>query len=125
VSALRLRHLCVLLGNGLESDMRPRTRIKSPRIGAERLEMAARALRVLAHPSRLRIVEILMEGPIPVGELAEEIGLGQAAVSQHLNHMRAHGIVESERDGRQVFYEVVDPNALHVIQCIREHADGG
>ena len=105
--------------------MRPRTRIKSPRMGAERLEMAARALRVLAHPLRLRMVEILMEGPIPVGELAEEIGLGQAAVSQHLNHMRAHGIVESERDGRQVFYEVVDPNALHVIQCIREHADGG
>jgi len=94
---------------------------KNGRIREMQIEAAASILRVLAHPQRLRMVEILLEGPISVGDLAEEVGLGQAAVSQHLNHMRAHGIVDSIRDGRKVFYEVVDPHAIQVIDCIRKH----
>ncbi len=94
---------------------------RNGRIRAAQIESAASILRVLAHPQRLRMVEILMEGVISVGDLADEVGLGQAAVSQHLNHMRAHGIVESLRDGRKVYYEVIDPHAIHVIECIREH----
>ncbi len=94
---------------------------KNGRIQEMQIEAAASILRVLAHPQRLRMVEILLEGPISVGNLAEEVGLGQAAVSQHLNHMRAHGIVDSIREGRKVFYEVVDPHAIQVIDCIRQH----
>lgn len=88
---------------------------------ASLLEEAATTLRVLAHAERLRIVACLVERLVPVGELAACLGLPPAAVSQHLNKMRAHGIVAPRRDGRRVLYEVVDANALALIECLRRH----
>lgn len=85
------------------------------------LEQAATTLRVLAHAERLRIVACLVERSVPVGELAACLGLPPAAVSQHLNKMRAHGIVARQRDGRRVHYRVVDANALTLIECLRRH----
>lgn len=90
----------------------------------EVLERAAMALRVLAHPHRLKMIELLMSGPIAVGELADEIGLAPAATSQHLNHMRAHGIVEKRRDGRLVYYEVVHSSALTLMECVKKDGLG-
>lgn len=85
------------------------------------LERAADALRVLAHPDRLRIVECVERSPLPVRDIAERCGLAPAACSQHLSHMRAHGLVASKRLGRSVLYHVSDPRALSVIECIRAH----
>jgi len=87
------------------------------------LTRAARGLRVLAHPARLKMIELLLEEPVAVGELAEAVGLPPAAVSQHLNIMRAHGVVEAERVGRQVFYRVTSPQAEYLIDCLHNHAD--
>lgn len=96
----------------------------SKAIPMDTLENAALVLRVLAHPQRLKMVELLLERPVSVGELAEAIGLAPAAVSQHLNNMRAHGIVESRRQGRQVHYAVVNANARQLIKCLRQYGDG-
>lgn len=86
------------------------------------LEAAAGVLRVLAHPHRLRIVELLLEDRLPVGELARLLELAPNAVSQHLNQMKAHGILSAQRDGREVHYQVVSPHAKTLINCIRKHA---
>lgn len=91
------------------------------RLPMEVLEQSAAVLRVLAHPHRLRIVEILMDGPMVVSDLVKELGLAQNAVSQHLNFMKAHGILASERSGRCVSYQVVSPHATTVLGCIRKH----
>ncbi|MEX0774844.1 MAG: metalloregulator ArsR/SmtB family transcription factor [Phycisphaeraceae bacterium] len=88
------------------------------------LEQAAYVLRVLAHPHRLRMVELLMTGRLSVGELADELDLAPNAVSQHLSNMRAHGIVEVQRDGRTAYYRVANPNAINMINCIRKHGCG-
>lgn len=85
------------------------------------LEAAAGALRVLAHPHRLRIVELLDVKEHTVGELAEAMGIPQAACSQHLSTMRASGLLVVERDGRRAMYRIADPRALAVIDCIRRH----
>ncbi|MGD9692113.1 MAG: ArsR/SmtB family transcription factor [Phycisphaerales bacterium] len=85
------------------------------------LERAASALRVLAHPDRLRIIECVEVTARSVGEIAERCGLAPAACSQHLSQMRAHGLVASKRLGRSVLYHVSDPRALSVIECIRAH----
>lgn len=90
----------------------------------EALEEAARVLRVLAHPHRLKFVELLMGGRLSVGELAAAVGLAPHAVSQHLSHMRAHGILDVEREGRTAYYRVDNPNAVNVIECIRKHGKG-
>jgi DNA-binding transcriptional ArsR family regulator len=88
------------------------------------LEHAAGVLRVLAHPARLRIVELLMQQRHSVGELADQLELPQNAVSQHLSHMKLSGILGVERVGRSAYYYVDNPNACHVIECIRQHGHG-
>ena len=98
--------------------------VHKKRMPADLLERAAAALRVLAHPQRLRIVEILLERPVPVGKLAEELQAAPAAVSQHLSQMRAHGIVAPRRRGNLVFYEVINPNAVNLIGCLQRNGDG-
>ncbi len=85
------------------------------------MEKVAAALKVLAHPYRLRIVERLMEGRHTVGQLADALDLPAAACSQHLSLMRAHGILAARRNGREVYYEVVEPAAINVIRCVHRH----
>lgn len=87
----------------------------------ETLERVAAALRVLAHPHRLKIVELLDGHELAVGGLADRLKIPQAACSQHLNLMRVHGLLRAKRTGREVFYEIANPSARNVIQCIREH----
>ena len=86
------------------------------------LERSAAMLRVLAHARRLQIVERLLSRRMSVGELAEALGLAPAAVSGHLGHMRAQGIVGPRRRGRVVYYRVVNPNACNLIRCLRRHS---
>lgn len=90
-------------------------------IPGEVLEHVAAALRVLAHPHRLRIVELLMDQDLTVGELAEALDIAPSACSGHLNLMRAHGLLAGRRDGKTVYYRVDDPSAANVIQCIRKN----
>ncbi len=87
------------------------------------LQRASEGLRVLAHPQRLKLVELLLTKPHSVGELAEVTDMAPAAVSQHLNHMRAHGLVTNRREGRRVFYEVTSPQPITLIECIRRNKD--
>ncbi|HSW45309.1 MAG TPA: metalloregulator ArsR/SmtB family transcription factor [Phycisphaerae bacterium] len=90
-------------------------------IPLSRLERAAEVLRVLAHPHRLRICELLMQGRVSVGAIAEHLKIPQNAASQHLNIMKAHGILGAHREGKTVYYEVVDPRPAWLLGCIREH----
>lgn len=86
----------------------------------EVLERMAVALRVLAHPHRLKMVEILQrEGDAPVHVITERLGLPQATISQHLNQMRRTGLVRAARRGKEVWYAIADPSALTILDCIR------
>jgi len=79
----------------------------------------AETLRLMAHPLRLRILEVLRERrQAPVGEVADAIGLAAAASSQHLNRMRREGLLAAERRGREVWYRVADRRALKLLRCI-------
>ncbi|HET9520332.1 MAG TPA: metalloregulator ArsR/SmtB family transcription factor [Candidatus Limnocylindrales bacterium] len=77
-------------------------------------------LRALASVHRLRIVHVLGEGPLEVNELARELDLGQAAVSQHLAALRNVGLVEATRDGRSVRYQLADPQILDACGLMRD-----
>ena len=71
------------------------TNAKTPqRLPDDLLEQAAKVLRVLAHPDRMRMVELLLIDRYSVGELAEEVGLSPAATSQHLNQIGSLGVLE-------------------------------
>jgi ArsR family transcriptional regulator, virulence genes transcriptional regulator len=74
--------------------------------------LQAEVLKTLASPRRLEILHMLARGPIEVGHLADAIGATQPNVSQHLAMLRTAGIVESERDGREVRYRLADPDVM-------------
>lgn len=90
-----------------------------------RLEQAAAVLRVLAHPHRLRICEVLLNGRVSVKEIAGHLHIPSNAASQHLNMMKAHGILGCERDGKTVYYRVIDPRPGWLLACMREHDGSG
>jgi DNA-binding transcriptional ArsR family regulator len=86
----------------------------------ESLGEAAECLRTLAHPHRLRMVQMLLQGDFSVGELAEACGLPSAMASEHLRLMQRCGFLTSEKDGRQVFYRVAEPHLKQIMGCIEQ-----
>jgi DNA-binding transcriptional ArsR family regulator len=74
--------------------------------------LQAEVLKVLASPRRIEILHILAEGPCEVGRLAVLVGATQPNVSQHLAVMRTAGVVDAERDGREVRYRLSDPDVM-------------
>jgi DNA-binding transcriptional ArsR family regulator len=86
----------------------------------ERLERAARCLKVLAHPVRLMIIHLLGEGELSVQELEKAVGISQSSVSQHLSLLRDKEILESRRVAQQVFYRLRDPRLLRLTAITRE-----
>jgi DNA-binding transcriptional ArsR family regulator len=74
--------------------------------------LQAEVLKTLASPRRLEILHAIAGGPIEVGRLAETIGATQPNVSQHLAVLRTAGVVEAERNGREVRYRLADPDVM-------------
>ncbi len=81
--------------------------------------LQAEVLKTLASPRRIEILHELARGPIEVGRLAEAIGASQPNVSQHLAVLRTAGIVEAERDGREVRYRLADPDVMVACALMR------
>ncbi len=83
------------------------------------LQQAAECLRVLGHPMRIRMVELLVQGPHAVHELAEHCELPPHQACEHLRLMRSHGLLASKRQGRAVHYEIADPRLPRLLKCIK------
>ncbi len=87
-------------------------------LGPGALEQAAECLRTLAHPHRLRIVQMLLRGRYTVGQLAEACGIASHMASEHLRLMQRCGFLSSEREGRRTFYRIAEPHLANVMACI-------
>ena len=73
------------------------------------LETAARRFRALGTPSRLRILNALMGGPLSVGDLVELTNLEQSNVSRQVTELETSGCVARSKAGRNVLVEIIDP----------------
>ena len=76
--------------------------------------------RALAHPVRIRILEILGGGDRTVQELQQILGLDQPAVSQQLAQLRAKNVVNARKAGSSVTYALSDPLITRLLQVARE-----
>ena len=93
---------------------------KSPAITPiEHMEQAAGCLKVIAHPVRLQVIEVLLDNRLAVGELAELTSTPQNVMSEHLKRLRDHGLISMERDGRKVYCRVAEPGLRSIIQCVQ------
>jgi len=86
----------------------------------ESLEQAAECLRVLAHPHRLRIVQMLLQDDFTVGELAQACGISSPMTSEHLRLMQRCQFLESRKDGRRRYYSVVEDHLEQIMECIED-----
>jgi len=88
-------------------------------------ECVAGVLKAVAHPVRLRIVELLAQGEMCVGDIVRELGEKQAVTSQHLNTMKDKGVLSSRRDGSKVCYRIENKNVIKVLDCVYDHCEHG
>lgn len=83
----------------------------------EAYELQARLFKVLMHPARLAILDLLREGEECVCHMEAYLGYRQAYISQQLMVLREAGLVEDRRDGWNVFYRVIKPEVYNVIDA--------
>ena len=85
------------------------------------LGRASQLLKAMASPNRLMLLCLLADRERSVGALADELGLRQATVSQHLARLRQHGLVATRREAQTVFYSIADDATADVIGVLHAH----
>ena len=79
----------------------------------------AEFFRMLGHPVRIRVLELLQDGPMPVRELLAQIEVERSNLSQQLGVLRRSGIVSSMRDGDTVVYSLAGPDVAELLSAAR------
>ena len=82
------------------------------------VELIARRFRVLAEPSRIRLLDQLRDGERSVNVLADHLGAGQQNVSKHLGVLADAGILGRRKDGNHVYYRIVDDGVLGLCEQV-------
>jgi ArsR family transcriptional regulator len=86
----------------------------------EDIERAARSLKAMSHPLRLKILCILGECEYSVQDIVEQVGTSQSNISQHLAILRDKAILASRKDANRVYYRVSDARTLRLISMMRD-----
>ena len=85
---------------------------------AEKAENVSRLLTAMANAKRLMVLCRLLEGEKSVGEMAELVGLSQAALSQHLGKMRALNLVHTRREGQTIYYGLASEQVRELLETL-------
>lgn len=101
-----------------------RTASRPKLISLSALSQAAECLRTIAHPHRLRMVQMLLQGRYTVGELAEACGIPSHMASEHLRLMQRCGLLSSEKEGRNAYYQIVESHLANIFACIEARFGG-
>lgn len=86
----------------------------------EDIDLAARSLKAMSHPIRLKILCTLSGGEASVQEIVANVGTSQSNISQHLAILREKGILMSRKDANRVYYRVGNPRTLRLIGMMKE-----
>jgi len=79
---------------------------------------AVTTLKLLANEDRLLLLCQLSQGEKCVGELEEQLGIRQPTLSQQLGVLRSEGVVDSRRQGKNIYYSVTDPALLEILAVL-------
>lgn len=97
---------------------KPRKAPEDPMIAAS--EEAAAMLKAMANPVRLRILCMLAESELPVGEIADRLGIREQATSQQLAQLRLEGLIAPRRDAQRIFYRLASREIERLLKTLRE-----
>lgn len=88
----------------------------------ESVEVAAARLKVLSHPKRIAIVDLLArKGALTVTQIFTQLDMPQAIASAHLINMKDRGILASKKSGTSIQYTLRVPALMNVIHCLEDH----
>ena len=79
----------------------------------------------LSDPTRLRIISVLLEGEMNVGEIAVKLAMTESAVSHQLRGLRQMKLVRARKNGRQVFYALDDDHVAKLYRMGLDHVEHG
>jgi ArsR family transcriptional regulator, lead/cadmium/zinc/bismuth-responsive transcriptional repressor len=79
----------------------------------------------LSDPTRLRIISVLLEDEMNVGDIASQLGMSESAVSHQLRGLRQMRLVRSRKDGRQVYYALDDDHVAKLYRMGLDHVEHG
>lgn len=99
--------------------------VKARLLGLDALEQAAECLRTLAHPHRLRMIQMLLQDEFTVGELADACEIPSHMASEHLRLMRDRGLLDFERRGRRIYYRIVEHGLESMMTCLEDRFGNG
>ena len=94
------------------------TSFKSKLITEETLEKMVEILKAVAHPGRLQIVNILLNGECQVSEIQKATGLRQSLTSQILRNLEFNDVLKSRRDGNKVYYSLANNSIKKIVKSI-------
>jgi len=86
----------------------------------EHVQIAARALKAISHPLRLKILCVVGDLEVCVQDIVDAVGTSQSNISQHLAILRDKGVLTTRKDANRVFYRVADQRTLQLIVMMRE-----
>ena len=94
---------------------------QAPELSQQYIQPLADVFKVLGDPTRLRILRVLMNQEVCVRDIADELGMGQSAVSHQLRILRDARLVQFRRDGKTVYYSLADAHVFTLLDVGLEH----
>ena len=86
----------------------------------EQIEAISKLLKSMSHPIRLKILCLLQEQEMSVGEIRNQVETTNANVSQHLNILRSQGIIDFRKDANFIYNRITDQRILALIEKMRQ-----
>ena len=83
-------------------------------------EVKAEFFKTLSHPARIRVLELLRDGKLSVGELIPKVGLEPSHLSQQLSALRRANIVDSRKKGSTVYYSITDNRIFELLEVAKQ-----
>jgi ArsR family transcriptional regulator len=90
----------------------------------EHIELAARALKAMEHPLRLKILCVVGDHEVCVQDIVDAVGTSQSNISQHLAILRDKSVLKTHKVANRVYYRVADQRTLQLIVMMREVSCG-
>lgn len=94
---------------------------QAPELSQQYIQPLADVFKVLGDPTRLRILRVLMNQEVCVRDIADELGMGQSAVSHQLRILRDARLAQFRRDGKTVYYSLADAHVFTLLDVGLEH----
>lgn len=85
----------------------------------------AELFKVFGDVTRIKIMSVLLEGELSVGEISEKLFMSSSAISHQLNILRRSKLVKTRREGKSVYYSLDDEHVYEIISCGIEHISEG